>query len=278
MPDTEHRANPLSQVLGPFTRTGGFYARSWGTYLDRQPDELPVARPTIALAAQAFRDEILLAGFSLLRSAPNATTLERIDREVLAAQDFYGDRGWLENPEGFFAPPPPGSLRGFRQCRASTVDLLEHLLDVGGRELVTCCGTNGAQFGVEITGRLALARLTQCATNPLRDRRAMPARNRLELNPLLCIEENLESLTHAMSMNESSESQAWSPPGAELWGQTIVTTAHAADWPGDSRDRPWVFPCRRTERTADASGHDHGVASLWLSGASFQTPMLAWHG
>ena len=97
MPDTEHRANPLSQVLGRFTRTGDFYARSWGTYLDRQPDELPVARPTIALAAQAFRDEILLAGFSLLRSAPNATTLERIDREVLAAQDFYGDKGWLDN-------------------------------------------------------------------------------------------------------------------------------------------------------------------------------------
>jgi len=28
-------ANPLSQVLGLFTRTGGFYARSWGAYLDR---------------------------------------------------------------------------------------------------------------------------------------------------------------------------------------------------------------------------------------------------
>ena len=111
MPDTEHRrpasSNPLAQVLGPFTRTGGFYARSWGAYLDRQPDELPVARPTIALAAQAFRDEIVLAGFSLLRSAPDLTTLERIDREVLAAQDFYGDQGWLDNPEGFFAPPPP---------------------------------------------------------------------------------------------------------------------------------------------------------------------------
>ncbi len=111
MPDTEHRrpasSNPLAQVLGPFTRTGGFYARSWGAYLDRQPDELPVARPTIALAAQAFRDEIVLAGFSLLRSAPDLTTLERIDREVLAAQDFYGNQGWLDNPEGFFAPPPP---------------------------------------------------------------------------------------------------------------------------------------------------------------------------
>jgi hypothetical protein len=107
MPDTQDRPNPLSQVLGPFTRTGGFYARSWGAFLDRQPDELPVARPTLALAAQAFRDEILLAGFSLLRATPDAAALDRIDREVVAAQEFYADRGWLANPDGFFAAPPP---------------------------------------------------------------------------------------------------------------------------------------------------------------------------
>ncbi|OBH92537.1 S9 family peptidase [Mycobacterium sp. E2733] len=108
MPDSARKsANTITQMLGPFARTGGFYARSWGTYLDRQPDELPVARPTLALAAQAFRDEILLAGFSLLRRAPDAKTLERIDNEVLAAQEFYGDKGWLDNPEGFFATPPP---------------------------------------------------------------------------------------------------------------------------------------------------------------------------
>ncbi|WP_156687400.1 alpha/beta hydrolase [Mycobacterium sp. Marseille-P9652] len=105
MPD--RRSNPLTQILGSFTRTGGFYARSWGTYLDRQPDELPVARPTIALAAQAFRDEILLTGFSLLRHAPDAATLDRIDREVQAAQAFYQDKGWLDSPEGFFTAPPP---------------------------------------------------------------------------------------------------------------------------------------------------------------------------
>ena len=100
-------AGPLSQVLGPFTRTGGFYARSWDNYLNHQPGELPVARPTIALAAQAFRDEIVLLGFRLLRSAPDATTLERINREVIAALEFYGQKGWLEKPEGFFAAPPP---------------------------------------------------------------------------------------------------------------------------------------------------------------------------
>ena len=99
-------ANPLSQVLGLFTRTGGFYARSWGTYLDREPGELPVARPTIALAAQAFLDEIVLTGFRLLRSAPDATRLAWITREVIAALDFYGQQGWLDKPEGFFAAPP----------------------------------------------------------------------------------------------------------------------------------------------------------------------------
>ncbi|HWS92448.1 MAG TPA: hypothetical protein VN306_08135, partial [Mycobacterium sp.] len=99
-------ANPLSQVLGLFTRTGGFYARSWGAYLDREPGELPVARPTIALATEAFLDEIVLTGFSLLRSAPDATRLARITREVIAALEFYSQQGWLEKPEGFFAAPP----------------------------------------------------------------------------------------------------------------------------------------------------------------------------
>jgi hypothetical protein len=100
-------ASPLWQVLGPFARTSGFYARSWGDYLDRQPSELPVARPTITLAAQAFLDEIVLLGFHLLRSAPDAATLKRINREVVEALELYGERGWLDQPEGFFTAPPP---------------------------------------------------------------------------------------------------------------------------------------------------------------------------
>jgi hypothetical protein len=100
---------PLWQALGPFTRAGGFYARSWADYLDRQPGELPVGRPSITLAAQAFLDEIVLLGFHLLRSAPDQATQERIHHEVIAALDFYGPKGWLEHPEGFFPAPPPPS-------------------------------------------------------------------------------------------------------------------------------------------------------------------------
>src|SRR5208283_1071959 len=110
--------NPLSQVLRPFTRTGGFYARSWGAYLDREPGELPVARPTIALATHAFRDEIVLAGFRSQRTVPSARTVERVNREVTEALEFYGHKGWLQQPEGFFAAPPPLTDVAVRQVNS----------------------------------------------------------------------------------------------------------------------------------------------------------------
>ncbi len=68
---------------------------------------LPVARPTIALAAQAFRDEIVLLGFRLLGSAARTRRCRAGQGEVIAALDLYGQEGWLEKPEGFFAAPPP---------------------------------------------------------------------------------------------------------------------------------------------------------------------------
>jgi dienelactone hydrolase len=100
-------AGPLSQALRPITRTGGFYARSWGRYFDNGPHELPVARPTIGLASHAFRDELVLLGFRLQQAALDGKTVERVNREVTAALEFYGHKGWLDHPEGYFAAPPP---------------------------------------------------------------------------------------------------------------------------------------------------------------------------
>src|SRR4051812_50225821 len=82
------RALPLGQALRLFTRTGGFYARAWAAYLDRQPDELPGARPTLALAAQVFSDEVVLMGFHLVRSAPHPTRMGRLPREGTPAPPF----------------------------------------------------------------------------------------------------------------------------------------------------------------------------------------------
>jgi hypothetical protein len=94
-------------VLGPFARTGRYYAQSWRDYVNQGPRELPIGRPTIALAAHALRDEIVLLGLRARRPVSYPEAFERINREVSAALDFYGRKGWLDDPERFFAPPPP---------------------------------------------------------------------------------------------------------------------------------------------------------------------------
>jgi hypothetical protein len=98
---------PLGHIVRPFARTGRYYAQSWWDYLGGRPRDLPVARPTLALAAQALLDEVVLAGFRMVRRASELHVFERIEREVAAALEFYERNGWLDNPEGFFAAPPP---------------------------------------------------------------------------------------------------------------------------------------------------------------------------
>ncbi|MFY9918759.1 MAG: hypothetical protein WAL26_10210 [Mycobacterium sp.] len=104
--------------MGPITRTGDYYAQSWRDYLDHEPHELPIARPTIALALHALRDEIVLLGLRARRPVSDEHAFDRINREVVAALDFYGRRGWLDKPEGFFAPPPALTDVTIRQVKS----------------------------------------------------------------------------------------------------------------------------------------------------------------
>ena len=56
-------------------------------------------------------------GLKARRPVSRPRAFERIDREVLAALEFYGDKGWLEKPKGFFVPPPPLSNVTVRQVK-----------------------------------------------------------------------------------------------------------------------------------------------------------------
>ncbi len=94
-------------LVGPFAKTGRYYAESWRDYVNHGPRELPLARPTIALAAHAFRDEIVLLGLRARRPVSYPEAFARIDREVAAALDFYRRKGWLDHPDRFFVRPPP---------------------------------------------------------------------------------------------------------------------------------------------------------------------------
>lgn len=92
----------------PLSRTGRFYGRTWRRYLARSSGaELPVARPTAAIAGHALVDEVLLAGFRMLRPVGDASSLARMEAEASAAAELYRSRGWLDDPARFFASPPP---------------------------------------------------------------------------------------------------------------------------------------------------------------------------
>ena len=108
--------NPLANIVGPFTKAGGYYARSWSAYLGGARSELPTARPTLSLATHALRDELVLVGLLWRRPLSDPAAYEQINREVHEALDFYGAQGWLEKPQSFFpAPPAPVdvSIRSF---------------------------------------------------------------------------------------------------------------------------------------------------------------------
>ncbi|WP_197283689.1 alpha/beta hydrolase family protein [Mycobacterium sp. Marseille-P9652] len=100
----ERRLARPADVATPFIRARAFLSQ---THDDDHPAELPIARPTIAVARQVFHDELVLLGMRVFLPVGEADAADRVDREVTAALDFYGRRGWLDSPEGFFAAPPP---------------------------------------------------------------------------------------------------------------------------------------------------------------------------
>ena len=95
----------LVNFVGPFTKTGGFYARSWRDFLGGERDHLPVARPTLSLASHALRDELILVGLLWRRPVSDPGVHEQINDEVRAATKFYRKKGWLTKPQGFFPAP-----------------------------------------------------------------------------------------------------------------------------------------------------------------------------
>ncbi|OBG22052.1 hypothetical protein A5765_20975 [Mycolicibacterium celeriflavum] len=99
-------AGALDATVGPIARTGRYYATSWRDYLSGEPHELPVARPSLALATHAFRDEITLLGLKMRRPVSDPTSFQRIESEVTAALEMYGAKGSLAHPARFFAKPP----------------------------------------------------------------------------------------------------------------------------------------------------------------------------
>src|SRR6476659_10104310 len=79
-------SNPLAAAMTPFLRTGGYYARAWRRYLlQRSRGDLPIMRPTVALAGQALVDEVLLAGFRAVRPGGGRADMAQLEAEATEA-------------------------------------------------------------------------------------------------------------------------------------------------------------------------------------------------
>lgn len=98
--------SPLDHAVRALGRAGRFYARSWRGYLGDRPDDLPLARPTPALALQALRDEVVLIGFRLMHPLRDVEVFEQVRGEVQDAIEFYTAQGFLQQPERFSEAPP----------------------------------------------------------------------------------------------------------------------------------------------------------------------------
>lgn len=100
---------PVSAVgaaVGPFLRTGRFYTDAWRAFLQPGSPDLPIARPSIALAAHALRDEVVLLGLKTRRPVSDMEAFKRVESDVTAALEIFGAKGWLDRPERYFSKPP----------------------------------------------------------------------------------------------------------------------------------------------------------------------------
>jgi hypothetical protein len=84
----------LGGAITPLMHTGRYFAQPWRDYLGQAAHELPIARPTIALAAQAFRDEVVLIGLKARRPVSRPDVFERITRGVVAGSSTGRKGGW----------------------------------------------------------------------------------------------------------------------------------------------------------------------------------------
>lgn len=111
MPAPERSDGRARRLAGPADLTTPFIrAREFLGRRSRESDhpaELPIARPSVAVARQVFFDEVVLLGMRMFLPVGEPHAAARVDREVEAALEYYDQRGWLGNPEGFFATPPP---------------------------------------------------------------------------------------------------------------------------------------------------------------------------
>src|SRR6266508_131926 len=73
----------------------------------RQYPEIPPQMPTPRLLASVFLDHVVMSAMQIAFAFDEDHDFAELRREVDAAIEVLDARGWLEDPRGFHALPPP---------------------------------------------------------------------------------------------------------------------------------------------------------------------------
>ena len=104
-------------VLGAAPRVGAFLARSRRRSATAQLDDSVVpVRPSLALALQAYVDEVLIAAFHHPELVPKDDEYAPAAADVDNARNLFSARGWLAHPASYHRDPdPPEDVRAWHR-------------------------------------------------------------------------------------------------------------------------------------------------------------------
>jgi len=82
-------------------------------------------------------------------------------------------------------------------------DLLEHTVDIAGREVHPCRYSNDVEFGRSLAARLAPAGLHKCLPHPFGNGHAAQTHGTLNVAIFGVLNDDLQPLSHEMSLFDS---------------------------------------------------------------------------
>jgi len=92
----------------PAQQLGGLLEEAWSVFRRSSAwSDVPSLEPSMGLFGEALLDRTFTLMTSALVGVPVPETVRRMVDDLLAAHAFYEARGWLAEPGGYHAEPPP---------------------------------------------------------------------------------------------------------------------------------------------------------------------------
>jgi len=98
----------LDWLAAPGIRLGPLISEGWKAYRGAsQWEEVPEVEPSLRIALGAVLDRAFTVTTSAITGVPGPDAVRKLNSEAAALRDFFEERGWIREPAGYYAEPPP---------------------------------------------------------------------------------------------------------------------------------------------------------------------------